>query len=69
MVMLRSILDATYQHSRNLAFFVPIYKSLMYLLRWIKGKENSSDSFISGIFGGCLIFGDDTPVNQQINLF
>jgi hypothetical protein len=41
----------------------------MYLLRWIKGKENEYDSFISGIIGGYLIFGDDTPVNQQIKLF
>lgn len=64
--MARSILDLTFQHSRNLAFFVTIYKTLMYVSRKLKGKEHNYDSFVSGAIGGYLIFGNDTSVNNQV---
>lgn len=59
----------TYQHSRNLAMFVPIYKSVLYLLSRLKGKENSIDSFLAGLIGGYLVFGEDSTVNNQIVLY
>lgn len=62
------IMDATYQHSRNLATFVGIYKTLMVLMRRMRldGKERSIDSFLSGLVGGWIVFGKDTGVNQQV---
>ncbi|CAG8591817.1 1300_t:CDS:2 [Ambispora leptoticha] len=64
------ILQATKQHSRNLAFFVTIYKSLMYLQRKIAGdKEQSGHSFIAGLIGGYIVFGENNNINQQIVLY
>ena len=54
--MVKNILKLTYQHSRNLALFVTIYKSTLYILHKIKGFEHSSDDFIAGIVGGYIIF-------------
>ncbi|KAJ3068432.1 peroxisomal membrane protein 4 [Rhizoclosmatium globosum] len=65
----KRITEATIQHSRNLAFFVTIYKTLMVLQRRIKGREDSADSFIAGLIGGYFIFGDDNNINQQINMY
>ncbi|KAJ3257188.1 Peroxisomal membrane protein 4 [Boothiomyces macroporosus] len=67
--MAKQILQLTYQHSKNLAFFVTIYKSLLLIQRKIKGKEHNPDSFIAGLIGGYIIFGSDNAVNQQIVLY
>ena len=64
--MTKNILDLTYQHSRNLAFFVTIYKSLLFLARKLKGQEHNIDSFVAGAIGGYIIFGNDTSVNNQV---
>jgi peroxisomal membrane protein 4 len=53
----RFIFKATYQHSKNLALFVTIYKSLLVFQRLIKGKENNLDSFFAGLVGGYVVFG------------
>ncbi|CAG8798790.1 14728_t:CDS:2, partial [Dentiscutata erythropus] len=64
------ILDATIQHSKNLAFFVTIYKTLMYLQKKINGDvEQNGHSFIAGLIGGYIVFGDNNRVNQQIVLY
>ncbi|CAG8697879.1 11316_t:CDS:2, partial [Dentiscutata heterogama] len=61
------ILDATIQHSKNLAFFVTIYKTLMYLQKKINGgMEQNGHSFIAGLIGGYIVFGDNNRVNQQV---
>ena len=67
--MTNNIFDLTFQHSRNLAFFVTIYKSLLYLQRLVKGREDSIDSFLAGCIGGYIIFGKNTNVNNQIVLY
>ncbi|KAI8915882.1 Tim17/Tim22/Tim23/Pmp24 family-domain-containing protein [Gorgonomyces haynaldii] len=67
--MARTILKATYQHARNLATFVPIYKALLLGLKKLKGKEDNLDSFVAGVIGGYLVFGTDNPVNNQIVLY
>ena len=67
--MAKNVLDLTFQHARNLASFVTIYKSLLLLLKSVKGEENSLDSFLAGCIGGYFIFGNDTPVNNQIVLY
>ena len=67
--MAKTILNLTYQHSRNLAFFVTIYKSLLLVQRKLRGEEHHIDSFIAGIIGGYMIFGTDNAVNNQIVLY
>ncbi|KAI9095945.1 Tim17/Tim22/Tim23/Pmp24 family-domain-containing protein [Phlyctochytrium arcticum] len=65
----RVILKATYQHSRNLAFFVTIFKTLMAVQRRIKGKEDSIDAFVAGLVGGYIVFRKNNNVNNQIVLY
>ncbi|TFK20158.1 peroxisomal protein [Coprinopsis marcescibilis] len=66
----RSIYRATKQHAFNLAKFVTIYKSLMLLQKKAnKGKERSLDSFIAGLAGGYVVFGERNAVNEQIVLY
>ncbi|TPX64547.1 hypothetical protein SpCBS45565_g05788 [Spizellomyces sp. 'palustris'] len=65
----RFILKATFQHSRNLAFFVTIYKTLMALQRNITGKEHNWDAFVAGVIGGYIVFGKNNNVNNQIVLY
>jgi peroxisomal membrane protein 4 len=66
--MINSILKVTFQHSRNLAFFVTIYKSLLLTQRKIFGKENQEHAFVAGVIGGYLIFGTENAVNQQVKI-
>ncbi|KAF9036484.1 peroxisomal membrane protein 4 [Hymenopellis radicata] len=67
---LRGIFRATKQHSFNLAKFVTIYKTLLLLQRKVNGgKERSADTFIAGLLGGYLVFGERTAVNEQIVLY
>ncbi|KAI9333618.1 Tim17/Tim22/Tim23/Pmp24 family-domain-containing protein [Obelidium mucronatum] len=66
---IQRIIEATVQHSKNLAFFVTIYKTLMVLQRRIKGREDSADSFIAGLIGGYMVFGEDNNINQQPHAF
>ncbi len=44
----RSIFRATYQHARNLACFVTLYKTCMLFLKHLKGAEHNGDAFVSG---------------------
>ncbi|KAJ3220701.1 Peroxisomal membrane protein 4 [Chytriomyces hyalinus] len=65
----KRIMKATYQHSRNLALFVTLYKTLMVVQRRVKGKEDGFDSFFAGLVGGYFVFGEDNNINQQINMY
>jgi hypothetical protein len=63
------IFQATYTHSKNLAVFVFIYKSLMALQKSLNGgHELSSHSFWSGLIGGYFVFGKYSNVNYQVLL-
>ncbi|KZT52753.1 peroxisomal membrane protein 4 [Calocera cornea HHB12733] len=67
---IRVIYRLTKQHALNLAKFVSLYKALCVLQRRANGgKERSSDTFISGLIGGYLVFGSRTAVNEQIVLY
>ncbi|KAI0768531.1 peroxisomal membrane protein 4 [Trametes elegans] len=67
---LRTIFRATKQHATNLAKFVTVYKSLLLLQKKVNGgKERSSDSFIAGLVGGYVVFGERNAVNEQIVLY
>ena len=63
----KSIFRATKQHALNLAKFVSIYKTLLLVQRKSNGgKERSADTFIAGLIGGYLVFGERTAVNEQV---
>lgn len=66
---MRQVLKATYQHSRNLACFVTVFKTSMLLLNKLKGKEHNIDAFICGALGGYIVFNEDNNVNNQIILY
>lgn len=66
---LRAIVKATYQHSRNLAYFVFTYKGLQALQERIHGKSLQSQSFFAACLGGWLVFGENNNINSQINMY
>lgn len=66
---LKFVFDATKTHSKNLAKFVTIYKTLMYVQRKIVGKEQNGHSFIAGLIGGYFVFGENNNINQQVVCF
>jgi len=66
----KAIFRATMQHALNLAKFVSIYKTLLLIQKKLnRGKERSADTFIAGLFGGYVVFGNRTAVNEQIVLY
>jgi len=67
---LKNIFKATRTHAINLAKFVTIYKTLLLLQRKLNdGKERSADTFIAGLIGGYVVFGERTAINEQIVLY
>lgn len=65
---LKAIAKATYTHSRNLAYFVFIYKGLQALQVKIQGKSLQSQSFLAACLGGWLVFGDNNNINSQVSM-
>lgn len=72
------IFRATRTHARNLAKFATIYKLTCMVLKNFgasPGKEGPYDSFVAGLLGGYLVFGQRTrtgrisSVNQQIVVY
>ncbi|XP_061231588.1 peroxisomal membrane protein 4 [Neopsephotus bourkii] len=66
---LKAIAQATYTHSRNLAYFVFTYKGLMALQSRLQGKKIPFHSFFAACIGGWLVFGDNNPINSQIIMY
>lgn len=65
---LQFIFKATRMHSFNLMKFASLYKFLQIVLRRTNGgKARSLDSFIAGIVGGWVVFGERTAVNEQVS--
>lgn len=65
---LRVIYRTTRQHALNLAKFVSLYKTLLLLQRKINGKQQDIDTFIAGLIGGYIVFGERNAVNEQVYL-
>ncbi|KAL2122413.1 hypothetical protein VTJ04DRAFT_2868 [Mycothermus thermophilus] len=75
----RAIFRATKTHARNLAKFAAIYKTTCLILKHFgpnSGKEGPYDSFLAGLLGGYLVFGQRSPrtgkissVSQQIVIY
>eukprot|EP00052_Salpingoeca_macrocollata_P033316 m.7993 g.7993 ORF g.7993 m.7993 type:complete len:194 (-) comp4976_c0_seq2:52-633(-) len=66
---IETILRATFQHARNLGIFVTLYKTLMLLMEKVQGAPASPHAFLAGLVGGYVVFGEQNPVNTQINLY
>ncbi|KAK7480426.1 hypothetical protein BaRGS_00028345 [Batillaria attramentaria] len=64
-----TILEATFTHSKNLALFVLLYKSLTSLMASLQSKPEQYHSFLAALIGGYLVFGKYNKVNEQINLY
>jgi peroxisomal membrane protein 4 len=61
------IYKTTKQHAFNLAKFVSLYKVLLLLQRKANGgKQRSADTFVAGLLGGYVVFGDRSAVNEQV---
>ncbi|EIN13605.1 peroxisomal membrane protein 4 [Punctularia strigosozonata HHB-11173 SS5] len=67
---LKMVLKATRTHALNLAKFVALYKALLLLQKKASGgKERDLDTFIAGLLGGYIVFGERTAINEQIVLY
>jgi len=70
---LRTIIDSTMTHSKNLGTFVFVYKSMMMFqkrfLQADKKKEHSIHSFVAGLIGGYFVWGNYSNINYQIVLY
>uniref|UniRef100_A0A2K5K6J1 Peroxisomal membrane protein 4 n=1 Tax=Colobus angolensis palliatus TaxID=336983 RepID=A0A2K5K6J1_COLAP len=64
-----AILQATYMHSWNLAWFVFTYKGLRALQSRIQGKTYPAHVFLAAFLGGILVFGENNNINSQINMY
>ena len=63
----RTILEATYTHARNLALFVFTYKSLTALMKELESKPREYHSFLAALVGGYLVFGKYNKINEQVS--
>ncbi|XP_041367482.1 peroxisomal membrane protein 4-like [Gigantopelta aegis] len=66
---MKVILEATFIHSRNLAYFVFAYKGLTTLFRFLEDQKSQYHSFIAAFCAGFVVFGKYNKVNEQINLY
>lgn len=63
-------MTATRTHAINLCKFVTIYKLLLILQKKLNGgKERDLDTFVAGGLGGWWVFGERTPINEQMVLY
>lgn len=61
------ILRATYAHSKNLATFVLIYKTLMAIMQRVEGGKGNIHPFLSAFIGGYFVFGTHDKINEQVS--
>jgi len=66
--MSKGILEATFTHSKNLAFFVFLYKSLTSLMSWLQSEKIELHSFVAAFVGGYIVFGRYNKVNEQVSM-
>ncbi|GMK53914.1 hypothetical protein CspeluHIS016_0105000 [Cutaneotrichosporon spelunceum] len=67
---IQGILTATRTHAMSLAKFAIVYKFMLLVQKKLNGgKERDLDTFVAGGIGGYTVFGDRTPINEQIVLY
>lgn len=69
--MIMGILRATYQHARNLGQFTFLYKMGCLLFRRMFDLKTNVpwQTFMSAFVAGKLVFGENNPINMQINMY
>ncbi|KAL8584828.1 hypothetical protein ACOMHN_037533 [Nucella lapillus] len=67
----QGILEATVTHSKNLALFVFLYKSMSSGMGALQSTPEAKHlhTLLAAFIGGYLIFGKYNKVNEQINLY
>ncbi len=65
---IRSILLATYTHAYNLAHFVIIYKSVLYLIKSMVKQIKQYHTVIAAFLGGYFVFGKQNSINEQVDI-
>jgi peroxisomal membrane protein 4 len=63
---LKTSIQLSWQHGRNLGLFVFIYKLVQCLLTRLYGKQLPVFSFVAGIIGAFFVWKEKNSVNQQI---
>ena len=64
---IKAILLATFTHAKNLAHFVIIYKSVLFLLKQIQPKSMKQfHTMVAAFFGGYFVFGSKNNINEQV---
>ncbi|BEI91883.1 uncharacterized protein CcaverHIS019_0407030 [Cutaneotrichosporon cavernicola] len=67
---IHGILTATRTHAMSLAKFAVVYKIMLLVQKRLNGgMERDLDTFVAGGIGGYTVFGDRTPINEQIVLY
>lgn len=65
----KDIFNATYTHAWNLGRFVAVYKAFVCIFRHFRGVESGFNSLAAGFIGGAIMFGQNNPINSQINMY
>jgi len=65
----KAIFEATFTHSKNLAAFVFLYKSMTGLMEHFQQEKMQIHSFIAAFIGGYFVFGKYNKVNEQVWVF
>lgn len=63
------VVHMTLEHARNLATYVACFKAILCVLRQLTRSNDRWVHFVSGVVGGVIVFGKDTPVNSQVNMY
>lgn len=64
---IKGILIATATHAKNLAHFVVIYKSVLYLFKLIVREIRQYHTILAAFTGGYFVFGKRNSINEQVN--
>lgn len=62
------IINATFQHARNLAFLTFIYKTITLALKRLWGHQHPLHTFLAAMIGGYFVFGSNNKINMQVVL-
>ena len=60
------IVQATFQHARNLALLASIYKVVTLLGKKMLGREHPLVTFLAAFTGGYFVFGKNDKINMQV---
>ena len=62
------ILQATYQHAKNLALLTALYRVLMAVLCKVQGGKRGWHTLLCGFISGYVVFGEENKVNTQVSV-